>query len=60
MTDLIVRKRRGNGHADTNDEVWPDLRRITSDEFGIDADELNPRYQVCRGSELLMAIQLAG
>ena len=42
MTDLIVRKLRENGRADTSDEVWPDLRRITSEEFGVDADELNP------------------
>jgi hypothetical protein len=42
MTDLVVRKTREAGRADTSDEVWPDLRRITSDEFGVDADELHP------------------
>ena len=42
MTELIVRRIRENGRADTSDEVWPDLRRITSDEFGVDADELSP------------------
>jgi hypothetical protein len=45
MTDLIVRKLRENGRADTNDDVWPGLRRITSDQFGVDARELNPHVR---------------
>ncbi|MBC7783613.1 MAG: hypothetical protein H7144_07215 [Burkholderiales bacterium] len=41
MTDLIVRKLQEIGRADLNDDVWPNLRRITSDQFGVDARELN-------------------
>ena len=47
MTHLVVRKLREGDRADTTDDVWPDLRRITSEQFGVDACKLNPdiRYR---------------
>lgn len=42
LTDLIARTIREAGRAGANDDVWPDRRRITAHEFGIDANELNP------------------
>ena len=42
MSGLIVRKLRERGRADTEDDVWPLLRQITSEQFGLDPHELNP------------------
>jgi hypothetical protein len=42
MADLISRKVCESGRSNSNDGVWAEVRRITSEEFGVDARELNP------------------
>ena len=42
MADLIGGKMREGGRTSSDDEVWTDVRRITSEEWGIDERELHP------------------
>jgi hypothetical protein len=42
LSGYVARERRQQGRPLSDEEVWQAVRRVTSEEFGVDAGELHP------------------